>query len=157
MTRPLQITSTTHAAALGLYALALVLGVEHAVGIAPHPGMSALAGPGGVALWCALLVTGAATALAGALAAPHAPVPSLPLAVEGAGATALAVAWAVYEWSLASMYGGTAPTTQTLAVGLAAGCIARAAQAVIELRHIRAAQAHPAPPVEVLADPTDHD
>ena len=62
-------------------------------------------------------------------------------------AGSLAGAWAVYEVSLVSMYGGTAPTTQTLAIGLAAVvAVHELAEIVVIANGVRAGRTRPLPP-----------
>ena len=155
--RPLQITTTTHAAVLALYGMALALAAAHVTGQATHVALDKAIGPAGVGAWIVVMVVGSLAALAGALWAPRCPLPVTALAVEAGGTTALAAAFATYELGLWADYGpGQAVTTQTLAAGLAVGALARTAQIVLELRRIdRARAATPERTTRALADTDD--
>lgn len=137
-----QITSSTHALAVALYAAMVGLGLLHLQGaISSQAVLDNLPG-----LWAGVWATGhllaPVLALAGAVVAARRPLPVFPMAAEMTGCAVFAITEGTYVICLLITYGFTgAPSTIAMGTGISIACAARATQIAWDLRRIiRAAQ-----------------
>lgn len=127
------ITTTTHAMAIGLYVLMVIIGATWATGVASLRSATELYGPQahviiGLPVTIAALVGGLA-----ALTSQFFVRPDGVLRVEAACCLVVAAGFGMYWWSIF----GKAATTELLAFGLIVVCVARVVQVWVELRRIR--------------------
>lgn len=144
MNRPLEITTTTHALAVSIYLLQAIQGILYVIGLANASSMTDLIGEPAVGLWSIILAAGGVLATVAVVMARK-PTYTLPaLRTEMWAATALAIASFWYEATLIIGNGlSEVVTTQSYAVMVGAGCIARMVQIRRERRRVIRTLHHP--------------
>lgn len=141
MSRSVKITGSTHAFAVVIYACQACLGIEYIVGLAEAKAMTEMVGFPIVMVWALVLVLGGAFATIAALLAPNQLLTRQALVIEEVALIVVATASLWYEVTLALGNGFTVMTTQTQAVAVFAGSLARAVQVHRERRRIAVAEA----------------
>lgn len=133
---PTTVTTPTHALTVTVYGSQVLLGVAYLVGLAEAKAMTEIAGPTLAAVWALCLLLSSLTALVSVVGAKDRIRRSL--AVEMWAALAVGLVSLIYEVTLLI---GNGPlgvvTTQTYALAIGIGCLARAWQIRRELARIR--------------------
>ena len=134
-TKKIEITTTTHAIAVGLYISQSVLGCLYVLHLAVAKSMTDITNPFFVDFWAFALFAAGATATAAVLSSKTNPLPALK--VEMIAALALSGLSLWYEITLVISNGFVGVvTTQTYAVMVAIACFFRAVQIQKERRRV---------------------
>lgn len=121
------ITTTTHALAVWVYALQGVQAVLYLIGLAQAKSMTILAGPIAVDVWSIIVLFASVVAVAATRLAKTSPRHALRYELIAALTIAAGSLW--YEYTLFIANGPTeVVTTQSYALTIAFGCLARAWQ-----------------------------
>lgn len=149
MSKPMQITTSTHAMGIGAYVGSGMVAVWSIAGVASTISMRDLAGGFGVNAWALVLFAASLLAIVGAMSQPKQLNPLGAMRLEAAGALAIGLADVFYLWTLIKGYGWLdSAVTQTWAATFGLSGAARFLQIWREARRLRSAlaEARPASP-----------
>ncbi len=142
MNKPMVITTTTHAMALAVYALLIVLAGGFLINLIAARSLTEMIGQVGVSAWALVFLAGGLCSLIGALWSPRMAIPRRALRTEAVGCVALTAAMGTLLWSY---MGSGAFATQVMSTAFILGALFRALQIRRELRNLRRALVNPEP------------
>lgn len=141
-TKPLQITTSTHAMSLSVYAATAVIAVWNLTDVANAIGMTTGFGQVVTDVWSVATLIGAVLAIVGAVAQSRPGNPTPAMRLEAGGAALIGALSLFYLLSLVQEYGWlSSATTQTYAACFGLGGLARTGQIAVEVRRVRRALA----------------
>lgn len=153
MTKPLSVTSPTHAVALAVYFILGLLGAFYVLKLSSSSALATAMGPIADVWGTTLLVSGFG-AFFSAIAAGRAKSPEANLRLEMLFTLGLFFAMGLFAYLAVVAFGTMAITSIVQALAFGLGALFRSVQIFFEVRLIRLAKAHPTS-APVMGDPRD--